>query len=60
MACACTASSTDAEPWVIVLPGGRTKSYATQQGAGAALSMYPGSYLKERRDGVTLVAAPAS
>jgi len=55
--CSCNNSSTDAEPWVVVLPGGRTKSYATQEGAGAAMSMYQGSYLKARRDGATLVAA---
>jgi hypothetical protein len=57
MGCNCGATSGQAEPWIVVLPGGRQKSYATDIGAGAALRMYPGSYLKTRSDGQTLVAA---
>jgi hypothetical protein len=57
--CACNNGKAgySAEPWVIVLPGGRTKSYATQPGAEAALSMYSGAYLRPRSDGQMIVAA---
>lgn len=56
--CGCGAGTPgNPEPWVVVLAGGRTKSYATRPGAEAALSLYPGSYLRPRSDGQTIVSA---
>jgi hypothetical protein len=56
--CGCGSSNGGAsEPWVVALPSGRTKSYATKPGAEAALRMYAGSTLKTRSDGQTIELA---
>lgn len=47
MGCACKGGAkTDAQAFVVVLPGGRSKSYRTEIAAQAEVKRVPGAYLK--------------